>query len=204
MDEVVESLKRGVHVGGLRIYAGRVFPGRFPEEINLEVYVEDGGRLLNIKVFKGRGFYRPWAEIFGIVPRVRVGRRELHYFGSEVEDAVLRLFPIPPGGRLFVEYYEDEETWREMRHGVPPPATRLGYKLLKLGYTWFKDWYYPEGFMEGGIKLQAERPLGPEAERRHLREIREELERFLERGSIFPDALRRAEKILGEIGGRLG
>ncbi len=203
MDDAILMLKRGIQVGGLKIYAERVFPGRFPEEVNLEIHVKGGGRLLNLKAFKGREFYRPWVEVFDIVPRLKVGGVEFNYFGSDAEDLVIGLFRLPPGGRFFVEYYEDEETWREMRYGVPPPATRLGYKLFKLGYTWFKDWYYPEGFMEGGIKLQAEKPVNLEAEARHLREIRSELEMFLERGG-FPRALERAKKILEEIREKLG
>ncbi|MHA1209321.1 MAG: DUF1122 family protein [Candidatus Freyarchaeota archaeon] len=36
-----------------------------------------------------------------------------------------------------------------------PPS--LGYKLFQLGFTWFKDWYFAEGFWEGGVKLQGEK-----------------------------------------------
>ncbi|HAV39561.1 MAG TPA: DUF1122 domain-containing protein, partial [Aquificaceae bacterium] len=59
--------------------------------------------------------------------------------------------------RVFVEYYEDKQTLEELKAGKPPEETRLGSKLKALGYTYLRDWYYPEGWMEGGYKLQAER-----------------------------------------------
>ncbi len=56
-----------------------------------------------------------------------------------------------------MEYYEDRQTLRELKEGKPPEETRLGKKLKALGYRYLRDWYYPEGWMEGGYKLQAEK-----------------------------------------------
>jgi hypothetical protein len=87
--------------------------------------------------------------------------------------------------------------------GFPPPVTRLGFILFRLGFTWFKDWYFPEGLMEGGQKLQGEKPADNEAMIRHLKEIRQEVKIFLEgipaaKGThpILRHAVERGERVL--------
>ncbi len=164
LKKAVEKLARGVEVDEYLVYAKRVTRGRFKEEVNLDLYLKrerEESFLLYAKIFYGRKpYYKPWVEIFGINDKPVIGEYVIKYFESKYEDSILSFFSkhIEAGGRIFIEYLKDYETWKQLEVGVPPPATRLGFKLFKLGYTWFKDWYFPEGFMEGGQKLQAENP----------------------------------------------
>jgi len=202
---------KGLAVEGFTIYAKGVQKGRFEEEADLDIYVKKGKEeehLLFVKVFEGRKpVYRAWVEVFGITEYVKLGGQVIHYFDSALEDRLLRLFSdaLGPGEKIYVEYYNDEETRKQLELGVPLPATRLGYKLFSLGLTWFKDWYFPEGFMEGGQKLQAEKPLDDRARRRQLSTIRERLEVFVggaETSGVqksYTVALKRAESILQDL-----
>lgn len=125
----------------------RVERGRFVEEENIELGKE-GRSLLFIKAFYGRKpHWKEWAELFHI---------EAGFFGSPQEDELYRIL-VKYFRRVFVEYYEDAQTMLELKSGREPQDTRLGSKLKALGYRYFRDWYYPEGWMEGGYKLQAER-----------------------------------------------
>ncbi len=176
-ERLVSRLRKGLKVGDLRILCREPKRGRFAQEFNLDIFAQNGGSaepLLHVKVFLGRGHYRDWVEIFGISGEV-FGES---YFGSEVESAILdELCSIT--GRVFVEYFDDMETVRELSLGVPPALSRLGFELAKRGFTWFKDWYFPEGLMEGGHKLQAEKPADERAVLRHLKELEREFEGFL-------------------------
>ncbi len=136
------------------------------------------------KIFTGRlPYYRPWIELFDIYGYLIMGGKEVEYFDSELEHGVLRFFAdmLGPGENFFVEYYRDEETRRQLQTGVPAPATRLGALLYRRGFTWFKDWYYPEGFMEGEQKLQGEKPLDTEGKTRQNARLLRELEGFIDR-----------------------
>jgi len=128
-------------------YLHKVEVGRFVEEENITL-AKDGKRLMYIKAFYGRKpYWKEWVELFHIDPS---------FFGSNFED---KLYQIVSKyfRRVFVEYYEDKQTLEELKSGKPAEETRLGSKLKALGYKYFRDWYYPEGWMEGGYKLQAER-----------------------------------------------
>ncbi|GAB6065768.1 DUF1122 family protein [Aquifex pyrophilus] len=174
-----ETLKRrleeGIKTDLGKLSLKRFSRGRFVEEFNLDLSV-DGESLLTVKVFLGRKpHYGPWAEIFGIRPQVK-GKS---FFGSSCEREVYKLFSsyFP---KIFVEYFEDRETAKELQRGVPPALSRMGFELLKLGYTYFRDWYIPEGLMEGGHKIQAEKPRDEETREKHLSRLEEELKAFLE------------------------
>lgn len=133
----------------------------------------------------GDHFYRAWTEFFGIRERLTIGGEMFLYFGSMVEWEILRLFSqgLGPGESIFVEYLGDMETEEVLRRGAPAPVSRLGYILFNLGFTWFKDWYFAEGFREGEVKLQGEKPLNREIKSRHLREIYRHARAFMERFS---------------------
>jgi len=141
------------------------------DEKNLEVFLGKK-RVFSVKVFLGRQpYYFPWAELFTIDPS---------FFGTDAETKFVKLFSKSgPGTRLFVEYGHDEKTQYALLHGVPPAATRMGNILFKSGFTWFKDWYFPEGFYEGDIKLQAEVPIDGAARKRHIEESRARLKKFI-------------------------
>ncbi|MCS6956941.1 MAG: DUF1122 family protein [Aquificaceae bacterium] len=125
----------------------KVEQGRFAEEENITLE-KDGKRVLFIKAFYGRKpYWKEWVELFHISP---------DFFGSELEDKLYEILS-KHFRRVFVEYYEDAQTLMELKAGKPPEETRLGSKLKALGYRFFRDWYYPEGWMEGGYKIQAER-----------------------------------------------
>ena len=67
-----------------------------------------------------------------------------------------------------VVYLNHIETNLGLQKGVPPPITELGYLLWNAGCTWFKDWYFSEGFREGDVKLQGEKPLNKIIQKEHL------------------------------------
>ncbi len=166
---LLERLCEGVELGDGKLELYRTTKGRFKEEFNLELRL-NGTHLLYVKVFEGRGrYYREWVEMFGINPL---------FFSSRAEEFILTEFS-KLFDRLFIEYFEDRETTRELSLGVPPALSRLGFELLKRGYTWFRDWYIPEGLMEGGHKLQAQKPESSERGKKHLEGLREEAERWI-------------------------
>jgi len=173
--------------------------GRFPEEVNVDVEACAGGscaRLFSVKAFRGRPpYYRPWVEVHSVL--------SAEY--AIVEDAIVALAweSLEPGGRLFHEYAWDPVTVGELEAGVPPAASRLGFRLVSLGAHWLKDWYYPEGFMEGAQRLQAEKPLSPEHEAEGLEAIAGELRGFLARPRGPPQALARARAALAIVVARL-
>ncbi|MEB3774856.1 MAG: DUF1122 family protein [Desulfurococcales archaeon] len=163
-------------------------------------------RVASLAIFCGQPpYYRPWIEVYNIVPRITVERSIIEVLDSRIEDEALSILSgsLGPGESLYVEYYRDPETLAQLEAGVPVIATRLGYKLYKLGFTWFKVWYYPEGFYEGGQKLQAEKPVSEEARARHLTGHLEELRRFLERPQVESPLLRpallRARRLLQRL-----
>jgi hypothetical protein len=210
----VEELAKGFAVGDFIVYAKRISRGRFIEEANLEIYLKQDIHetyLLWLKVFHGRKpYYSPWIEFFSINDDIIMGEERLSYFGSAFEENLLSLSSksLEPGGRLFVEYYGDAETAYGLQSGVPPALTRLGFELFKHDFTWFKDWYFPEGFMEGGQKLQGEKPLNSEVRNRQLMNIRNEVNAFLEKipdlreqNMYLRNAEERAKRILKIIEG---
>ena len=62
-----------------------------------------------------------------------------------------------PYGLPYSVFVFHKQTLEELKSGKPAEETRLGSKLKALGYKYFRDWYYPVGWMEGGYMLQAER-----------------------------------------------
>ncbi|MEM3588064.1 MAG: DUF1122 family protein [Candidatus Jordarchaeaceae archaeon] len=183
--DAVNQVIKGVLVDDYTIYAKGISRGRFREEINMSLYVRQGefeNYVMDIKVFYGRPpYYSPWVEFFNISNVLKFDNQITEYFDSVIEDKLLSIFsqPLKERESIFVEYYEDEETRRQLGAGLPPPISRLGYKLFKLGFTWFKDWYFAEGFWEGGQKLQGEKP-NAESANRQLREIYGEVKTFID------------------------
>jgi len=158
------------------------------------------------KYFSGRGeFYKPWLEVYYY--------NHVKFKSSKVVDLSERgldekLFKylsdlLHPGAHIMVVYLNHEETRKGLERGVPAPATPIGYLLWKSGCTWFKDWYFAEGFWEGDVKLQGNKPLNAEHRRKDLLETRKELTEFLKKekgkGKLFLDARKRAEEVLKNI-----
>ena len=165
--------------------------GRFPEEKNIEFYIGYRGtwyRLLVIKIFEGRPpFYRKWVEVFSITSTISFNDKVFVFYKTDIEKNLIKCLSnlIGAGERLFIEYVYDRETWKTLELGVPPHLTRLGFILLENGFTWFKDWYYPEGFMEGNPKLQAEKPINGEVKQKHLENLCRETTLFIDKVKIF-------------------
>lgn len=192
--EPFTELSRGMKIGEIMLFAKSMRRGRLSEEREVDVWYKGGqgeGHLTYIGTFEGRKpSYAPWVEFFGIEPTA-VG-----YFDSPLERALIHIFSeaLPPGGRIFVEYLEDEETMVQLSRGYPAPTSRLGYLLFQNGFTWFKDWYFPEGLREGNVKLQGEKPLNEGERAKHLRMMYEDLGSFLLRVEGKDEYGRRAIK----------
>jgi len=191
----LDHMFRGYYSGNAGIKASRISAGRFREERNATIIDPETGVILcEMKVFTGRKpYYRPWIEIFNI--------RE-YFHGSPHESVLLDLVAgtLEEGESLFIEYYNDSTTRKELELRVPTWATRLGYELTVRGFLYQRDWYFPEGFMEGGQKLQAQKPLAARLQD-NIEMMRTELQLFINsnRGStnrLIREALVRAENIL--------
>jgi hypothetical protein len=198
----VKDLLRGVSIDSVVLYAKDLLKRRFCEEVNLSVQLkkeEMEKQLMNMKAFYGREpEYKPWVELFDINNHITMANETIKFFDSVFEDTLISIFAqeITPGGKIFIEYYEDKETIEQLKAGFPIPVTRLGFKLLNHGFTWFKDWYFPEGFMEGGQKLQGEKPVNEESKNRQLKEIKKEIVSFLRKindSNIVDIYIRRAK-----------
>jgi len=113
------------------------------EEFKVELKL-GGSHLCHIKIFTGRPpHYGPWAEVFNLSP---------DFVGPVGAPRLLRLTQIHGA-----EYIEDGETFNALRRGISPEETWLGRLLTRCGFCIIKDWYFPEGWLEGGMKLQAEK-----------------------------------------------
>ena len=163
--------------------------------------------------FVGRGEYiKAWIE-FRYNPKA--GFPDSVAVDLEQEGLTARLFSIlgeliPSGGSMMVIYGAEPhplsaDTEKGLKRSFPPAATPIGYYLWTNGFRWFKDWYFPEGWMEGGMKLQATRPLDDDIRQRREAKARKELATFvagLQDRPLEPiqeDALRRAEEILSSL-----
>ncbi len=171
-------------------------PGRFQEEV-VWAFRWKGDLVASGLAFAGRGRIRPWLD-FDFFPPPEWGRQDWIAFFRFVAEVV------GEGGRVMVGYEVLSETLAALQRGVPPILTPLGEVLREAGFWAFKDWYYPEGWAEGGRKLQAERPLSRDLLRfQRLRafEIREALPALSgpdrERALDFLAGLPRAVRIAG-------
>ncbi len=207
LKSTIKSLKEGFKIEDYFVYTKKEIPGRFDEEINVDIYLKRGKielKLLVAKIFFGRGYYKPWVELFGISSELNFTNRQFQYFDSIVEDKILSLISegLDPGENIYVEYEQDQETLYIQQYGIAMPISRLGYKLLKKGFTWFKDWYFPEGYMEGGRKLQGEKPYNKKTKSDHLRQLKKEVRESLkimknyEPNEYIIRAITRAKSIL--------
>ena len=165
----IEALDgRSTSRGPLRLLEVR--PGRYPEERDAVVAAEDGRPVIRVKYFAGR-------RSAGVPPWIEAGvARDDEGFLRELVAALADL--LPPGGRLMV-LYGDDETERGLKRRFPPPVTPIGAALHAAGCTWFKDWYFPEGWLEGQFKLQGNKPVSEEARLANTAALRAEVEGWL-------------------------
>ena len=208
---ILSSFK-GKKLNGYVLHIDNVSPGRFVEETNFELYLKahDGetseNPVVRGKYFSGRGeFYRPWLEIY-YDNRVEFGSSTvLDLSEGGLDEKLFKHLSnlLPPDSHIMVIYVNHEETRKGLERAFPAPTTPIGYLLWKSGCTWFKDWYFAEGFWEGDVKLQGNKPLDEENRKKNLLEMRKELVAFLEREKaeekLLLDARKRAEDVLKDI-----
>jgi hypothetical protein len=161
-------------------YGPRIIGGRY-----FRVHLGDtGGDRRFLSGLHNRGPYpgQHWIEVIdidlppGLDPGGDWEEGLAGYMGPLVEAA------IPPGGHLMVEYESDKwhSTQVGLLAGIPPLATPMGLLFHRLGCaSSFKDWYFPEGGMEGARKLHGNRPLGEAHARETGRQRLVELEAYL-------------------------
>lgn len=206
-------------VGDFRMEPRDFRKGRTERETYFNLFLARDGVLSRNPVvqglfFMGRGKYiRPWIEFRYEPHAVFSDGGEVDLEEAGLSDAVFSLLGslIPPGGSLMVVYGAEShpfsaETERGLKRKFPPHATPVGYRLWRAGFRWYKDWYFPEGWLEGAMKLQATRPLDENVRLLREAQAKKELEEFiaLMRRNGVPDpeaerALARAEEILAAI-----
>ena len=146
--------------GRYEVYCKRVEDGRFIWEKNLTLFLGDRWEksedfLMFVKVFHGYKYYKPWVEMFSINP-APLG---IKFFGSLLEKNLIESVyeKLPVGGKIYVEYYEDRDTFNVLKRGGDPYESRLGKVLAGVGFKNLRNWYYPEGLREGGMKIGGEK-----------------------------------------------
>jgi hypothetical protein len=220
-DVLAEALN-GRRLGGITLEVRDFKKGRTDRETYFNLYASREGVTSRRPVvqglfFMGRGEYiKPWME-FRYDPAVSFpGGGDMDLEAECMSREVFELLGslIPPGGSLMAIYGAEphplaRETERGLKRDFPPMATPIGYYLWEAGFRWFKDWYFPEGWLEGAMKLQATRPLDEESRARRESEARRRLEEFIagarRRGAPDPEearAVSRAENILAELASR--
>jgi hypothetical protein len=169
---------QGRQVGAHTLQVTAVQPGAFAGVFSFSLQVQER-MVVSGLFYEGSRYIKPWLE--------------LEYSptsGDERDpegDALFQLLAelIPPGGHISVAYLEHKITARALISGVPAPATPIGYLLWRCGCRWYKDWYFAEGWKEGGIKLQGEKPLTEERARKNTARIVAELTEFLKQGGYI-------------------
>lgn len=220
IDGPVEVLRRaleGREIDGFRLRPRDFKPGRTERETYFNLFLEREGLpslrpVVQGLYFMGRGEYiKAWME-FRYEPRAEFPGAAVDLEERGLTAGLFALLGgmIPPGGSMMVIYGAEPhplsaDTERGLKRSFPPPATPLGYYLWKTGLRWFKDWYFPEGWMEGGMKLQATRPLDEGIRAERERKAREELQAFVAsmegRTKAYweEDALERAKEIISTL-----
>ncbi len=192
LKEVLKGLTlRGFDGESLVVMPKGFYMGRFSEEFgfNLNIIdpIGDESPVCSVRVFLGRKpHYTGWIEIYDVRDRVLVGDKSIYFIDSWLEDGLLSIFSkvVEPGEAIYIDYSYDKRTMIMLERGYPPICTRLGKKLFYLGFTWFKVWYFPEGFMEGGVKLQCEKPLDNDVRRRHMEWLKREAMDFISSSGV--------------------
>lgn len=181
LKEARNELVKGINIINTKIYCNKETKGRFKEESNMSLFIRYNYKenfLCNLKLFYGRGeFYKEWVEIYNINPFLN----SFYFFDSIIEEEFLRFFYkyLENKGKIFIEYYKDPETSKQLERNYPIIVSRIGYKLFKIGFINFKDWYFAEGFYEGGQKIQAEKNLDSNIILNFFKKINFEIINFL-------------------------
>ncbi len=211
LENLLSSIS-GKRINGFAIQIKNVLKGRFAEETNFELFLKKSRKEASVepvikgKYFSGRGrFYKPWLEIYyqDHIKFISSPDFDLSKIGLDEKIFGYLLDLLPPGSRIMVIYLNHEETKKGLELDIPAPVTPIGYLLWKSGCTWFKDWYFSEGFWEGDIKLQGNKPLDKKDRRKNLLDIYKVLDEFVKKEvaeeKIYVAARKRARDILETI-----
>ena len=166
---------QGRQVGAHTLQVADVQPGAFTGVFSFSLQVREQTIVRGL-FYEGSRHIKPWLEL----EYTPVSGDERDPDGEALFQLLAVL--IPPGGHISVGYLEHKITARALISGVPAPATPIGYLLWCCGCRWYKDWYFAEGWKEGGIKLQGEKPLTEERAWENTAKIVAELTAFLEKG----------------------
>jgi hypothetical protein len=216
--EVLEAALGGAELDGYTLEPKDFKQGRTDRESYFNLFLSRQGELsigpiVQGLFFVGRGDYiKAWIE-FRYNPSTAFADGTI--VDLEEDRLTGPLFSllgglIPAGGSMMAIYGAEAhaisaDTEKGLKRSFPPAATPLGYYLWKTGMRWFKDWYFPEGWMEGGMKLQATRPLNQEFREQREAKAKEELEGFVsglrdrDPNQLEREALARAEDILTSL-----
>lgn len=193
LGELKQKLERGIEVENRNLRLSKISEGRFKEEENFALHLDEKPLFL-CKIFYGRKpYYKEWAELFNFMDK--------SYFGSCAEEKLISLFYkfLDPGAKIFLEYENDHETFEELEKGIPEVLSRMGFLLFKNNFIHIKNFYFPEGFMEGGRKLKGEKPLNEKNYLKEREKISEEVSFFFFKNKNFKpetEIYRRAREIL--------
>jgi hypothetical protein len=184
-------------LGTYTLHIAKVQKGAFAGVFSFSVRIDEHSIVSGL-YYIGSKWISPWMEI----DYSPVTGAELNSVGEALFQLLSEL--IPPGGHLSVSYTDHRMTARALLAGVPPAATPLGFLLWRSGCRWFKDWYFAEGWKEGGIKLQGEKPLNEARKRVNTQKIVDELTEFLGKSGYLEPEIEKvckelAVKILNEV-----
>jgi hypothetical protein len=172
----------------------KVQPGAFAGVYSFSLAV--AGRIVVSGLFyEGSRYIKPWLEL----DYAPIAGDELDTSGAALFQ-LLAAELIPPGGHISIAYLEHKITARALLSGVPAAATPLGFLLWRCGCRWYKDWYFAEGWKEGGIKLQGEKPLTDARAQANTARIVAELTAFVKKGGYVEPEI---EQICKELATRI-
>lgn len=166
-----------------------------------------GGPVMTAIVSGGGRGVKPWIEC-RLYPELLSGDRRIGTRAEDIEDELIAIMgaAIPPGGHLMIDYESggQEQTFNELRLGVPAAASSLGARMLAAGLVGeFKDWYFSEGGHEGPRKLQANKPPDEKSRRaaiaKRIRELREFLRQPLPAERAEAEIVARARERAAEL-----
>ena len=128
---------------GVRVVRRR---GRFVEESNFELYIDD--RLVAVgKIFAGRPpYWGPWAEFYLLTGPSTEAEEAFRAIASE----------LGWRGHIMVYYSNHPDIFKAVEAGVDVRETWLGRLMESVGCRPTKVWYFPEGGLEGDVKIQCE------------------------------------------------
>ena len=165
-NQLYHELTNGIVVEDKFLYCSTFSSGRSSNEKRTTVFIKDNTDLIDamdVSFFSGfKPWYHPWIELtYPYDFKYNNTSKSLSFFDSNIEKEIIKLFckSLPSAGKIFVSYDSDDETRVGLMRNVPPVLTRLGFLLFEHRCTWFKDWYFPEGGLEGGQKLQGEKSI---------------------------------------------